>query len=149
MAGQERFYNATRKHPERVRKLLLRMAQKGLGPDYDLDPDFTPTYDPWDQRVCLVPNGDLFKAIRTGTASVVTDHIDRFTEHGILLESGTEWRTHTSPSLPARAPGWQDGGRSWQDAREGLPPLPSAQTLWGVDSSNGRLGFFLVQSQRR
>ncbi len=67
----------------------------------------------------------------------------------VLLESGAEWRTQTSPSLPVRAPGWQDGGRSWQDAREGLPPLPSAQTLWGVDSSNGRLGFFLVQSQRR
>jgi cation diffusion facilitator CzcD-associated flavoprotein CzcO len=90
MVGQERFYNATRKNPERIRKLLLKMAQRGLGPDHDLDPDFTPKYDPWDQRICLIPNGDLFKAVRNGDASVVTDHIDRFTPTGILLESGTE-----------------------------------------------------------
>ncbi len=90
MVGQERFYNATRKHPGLVRKLLLRRAQRALGPDYDLDPDFTPTYDPWDQRICLIPNGDLFTAVRHGDASVVTDRIDRFTPTGILLESGTE-----------------------------------------------------------
>lgn len=56
-----------------------------LPPGYDIDTHFTPSYDPWDQRLCAVPDGDLFKAIRAGTASVVTDHIDTFTESGIRL----------------------------------------------------------------
>ncbi len=64
--------------------------RKELGADYDVDNHFTPSYDPWDQRLCLVPNGDLFEAIRSGKASVVTDHIDTFTETGIRLASGEE-----------------------------------------------------------
>ena len=60
-----------------------RRSREALGPDYDVDTHFTPTYDPWDQRLCLVPNGDLFDAINNGSASVVTDHIDTFTETGI------------------------------------------------------------------
>src|SRR3546814_6424524 len=57
---------------------------------YDIGTHFTPSYDPWDQRICLVPDGDLFRAIRDGSASVVTDHIDTFTETGIRLQSGRE-----------------------------------------------------------
>ena len=67
---------------------MSKRVGKALGPDYDVDTHFTPTYAPWDQRLCLVPNGDLFDAINNGSASVVTDHIDTFTETGILLESG-------------------------------------------------------------
>ena len=67
-----------------------RASSASCPPGYDIDTHFTPTYNPWDQRLCVVPNGDLFKAIRAGTASVVTDHIDTFTEKGLLLESGAE-----------------------------------------------------------
>ena len=59
-----------------------------LGPDYDIETHFTPNYRPWRQRIAFIPDGDLFQAIRTGKASVVTDEIERFTETGILLKSG-------------------------------------------------------------
>jgi cation diffusion facilitator CzcD-associated flavoprotein CzcO len=88
VAFQQYFYGLTRKRPERVKKKLLDMVRKELGPDYDVETHFTPSYNPWDQRLCLVPNSDLFEAIRSGKASIVTDHIDRFTETGILLKSG-------------------------------------------------------------
>jgi cation diffusion facilitator CzcD-associated flavoprotein CzcO len=72
-------------------KRLVRKRQEGLLPaGYDIDTHFTPSYDPWDQRLCLVPNGDLFTALGKGSASVVTDHIDTFTETGIKLRSGAE-----------------------------------------------------------
>jgi monooxygenase len=61
-----------------------------LPPGYDIETHFTPRYDPWDQRFCVVPDGDLFAALTNGTASVVTDHIESFTEHGLLLTSGRE-----------------------------------------------------------
>ncbi len=87
---QQFLYGRTRTHPEQVKAKLLELVQKELGPDYDVATHFTPTYNPWDQRLCLVPNSDLFKAIRSGKAEVVTDHIDRFTETGIRLKSGKE-----------------------------------------------------------
>lgn len=87
---QQFFYHRTRVAPDKVRQKLIDMVRKELGPEYDVDTHFTPRYDPWDQRLCLVPNSDLFKAIRSGRASVVTDTIDTFTEKGILLSSGTE-----------------------------------------------------------
>ena len=86
----ETVYNKTRTDPDTVRDKLLHLVRKELGDDYDVDQHFTPRYDPWDQRLCLVPNGDLFEAIRSGRAEVVTDVIDRFTETGIALRSGTE-----------------------------------------------------------
>jgi cation diffusion facilitator CzcD-associated flavoprotein CzcO len=67
-------------------------VRKELGPGYDVATHFTPRYNPWDQRLCLVPNSDLFEAIRSGKASIVTDHIERFTATGILLKSGKELR---------------------------------------------------------
>lgn len=85
---QRYFYGQTRKHPEKVKRKLLGMLRKQLGPDYDIDKHFTPSYKPWDQRLCLVPDADLFKAIRSGKAAVATDEIDRVTEHGIALKSG-------------------------------------------------------------
>lgn len=84
---QELTYKKTRTDPDRVKAKLLDMARKEL-PDAVVDEHFTPTYAPWDQRLCLVPNSDLFDAIKDGSASVVTDRIERFTPTGIELESG-------------------------------------------------------------
>ncbi len=83
------FFQLSKRRPAGVKKWLVGLAQKELGPDYDIS-HFTPTYNPWDQRLCAVPDGDLFKSVREGKSSVVTDHIERFTEKGILLKSGKE-----------------------------------------------------------
>ncbi|MEM9254658.1 MAG: NAD(P)/FAD-dependent oxidoreductase [Pseudomonadota bacterium] len=84
------FFNLSRKRPKTVKKLLLSQVRKELGEDYDVATHFTPDYNPWDQRMCAVPEGDMFNAVRTGRAEVVTDHIDRFTPTGIRLTSGRE-----------------------------------------------------------
>ncbi|WP_151637716.1 flavin-containing monooxygenase [Noviherbaspirillum aerium] len=86
------FYKLARSRPEPVKQHIVRMAARQLGRDADVDAatHFTPNYKPWDQRVCAVPDGDLFRAIRKGQASVVTDTIDRFTAGGIRLASGKE-----------------------------------------------------------
>jgi cation diffusion facilitator CzcD-associated flavoprotein CzcO len=85
---QQFLYRRTRTNPKQVARKLLDRVRKELGPAYDLETHFTPRYNPWDQRMCLVPNSDLFESIRSGKAEVVTDHIARFTEKGIALESG-------------------------------------------------------------
>jgi cation diffusion facilitator CzcD-associated flavoprotein CzcO len=90
IAMQQWLYRQTRRNPEQVKRKLLKWVRKELGKDYDVETHFTPAYDPWDQRLCLVPNSDLFHAIRSGTASVVTDQVDTFTEKGMLLRSGEE-----------------------------------------------------------
>ena len=82
------FYRMTRVRPNKVKEQLIGMVEEELGPDYDVETHFTPDYNPWDQRLCLVPDSDLFVALKEKKASVVTDHIDRFTETGILLKSG-------------------------------------------------------------
>jgi cation diffusion facilitator CzcD-associated flavoprotein CzcO len=84
------FFNLARWRPAMVKRWLIGRIRKELGPDYDIATHFTPRYDPWDQRVCLVPDSDLFQAIRTGKVAVVTDRIVRFSENGIALESGDE-----------------------------------------------------------
>ena len=76
--------------PETVTQELLSLARAHLGPDFDLEKHFRPAYRPWQQRLALIPDGDLFKSIASGRASVVTDQIERFTERGILLRSGNE-----------------------------------------------------------
>jgi len=87
--GLQRFlYNRMRAKPEKSKQTLVRIVRKRLGPDYDVETHFTPNYNPWDQRLCLVPNGDLFQAINAGKVSVVTDHVDTFTETGLRLRSG-------------------------------------------------------------
>lgn len=85
---QRYVYRQTRINPDKVKRKLLAMVRKALGPDYDIEKHFTPSYNPWDQRLCLVPDADLFKAIRSGKAEVVTDEIERFTANGIALASG-------------------------------------------------------------
>ena len=87
---QKTTYGLSQRHPGLVKKAIRWMLERQLPEGYDIDRHFTPTYNPWDQRLCSVPNGDLFTAIRRGTASVVTDRIDTFTENGIRLESGEE-----------------------------------------------------------
>ncbi|WP_332641736.1 flavin-containing monooxygenase [Aeromicrobium sp.] len=82
------MYQFCQRFPKQSRKLLTRLAKRKLPAGYDLDPHFTPVYDPWDQRLCIVPNGDLFRTIRQGKASIVTDHIKTFDAKGIELESG-------------------------------------------------------------
>ncbi|HET8706013.1 MAG TPA: NAD(P)/FAD-dependent oxidoreductase [Pseudomonadales bacterium] len=83
------IYNLCRQQPALMRKVLQGMVEKQLGGSADMK-HFTPRYNPWEERLCAVPDGDLFKAIRNGKASVVTDHIETFTEKGIRLKSGQE-----------------------------------------------------------
>ncbi len=87
---QQVMYQRVRAKPEKSKAQIIKMVRDELGDEYDVDTHFTPRYNPWDQRMCLVPNSDLFKAISSGRASVVTDHIDTFTPTGIRLESGEE-----------------------------------------------------------
>jgi cation diffusion facilitator CzcD-associated flavoprotein CzcO len=87
---QDVFTRRSFEEPEKVRGELLAGVRAHLGPDYDMDTHFTPSYRPWRQRIAFVPDGDLFKGIRSGKASVVTDEIERFTANGILLKSGRE-----------------------------------------------------------
>ncbi len=86
---QSLFAKRTFEEPETVKQELLSGVRSYLGPDYDIDKHFTPSYRPWRQRLAFVPDGDLFKGIASGKASVVTDEIDRFVANGILLKSGT------------------------------------------------------------
>ena len=86
--GTQGAFWVSQRYPRPVRRALLLGAKLQLPRGYPIDPHFSPRYNPWDERMCAVPGGDLFKAIRNGSASVVTDHIDRFTEHGIQLRSG-------------------------------------------------------------
>jgi cation diffusion facilitator CzcD-associated flavoprotein CzcO len=83
------FFNLARRRPARVKEKLVAMVRDELGPDFDVETHFTPRYNPWDQRVCLVPDGDLFAAIREGKVSVETGAIERFEREGIRLASGT------------------------------------------------------------
>ena len=82
------FYQFARRYPERAKNWILGLVREQVGDHVDVETHFTPRYDPWDQRVCLVPDADLWKALREGTASVVTDHIERFVAGGIQLKSG-------------------------------------------------------------
>jgi len=84
------FYHFCRRWPDAARRLIRRGNVAYLPEGYDVDKDFKPQYQPWDQRFCIVPNADLFKAIRRGRASVVTDEIETFTEGGLRLKSGRE-----------------------------------------------------------
>ncbi|HLY89512.1 MAG TPA: NAD(P)/FAD-dependent oxidoreductase [Acetobacteraceae bacterium] len=89
LRDQDLFTRKTFEQPEIAKKELIAGVRANLGPDYDVEKHFTPSYRPWRQRIAFVPDGDLFQGIRSGKASVVTDEIERFTETGILLKSGT------------------------------------------------------------
>ena len=84
------FFHLSRRRPAYMKKKMIAGVSAQLGPDYDVGKHFTPSYNPWDQRVCLVPDADLFGAIKSGRATVVTDTIDTLTPDGIRLSSGEE-----------------------------------------------------------
>ena len=84
------FFQLSRRAPRMIKALIRKGVERQLPRDYDVDTHFKPRYDPWDQRVCLVPDGDMFHAIRKGQASVVTDRVETFTEKGLKLASGAE-----------------------------------------------------------
>ena len=84
------MYESSQKNPEKAKKWFRKKILKSLGKDYPVDKHFKPKYNPWDQRVCMIPDEDMFIAIREGRASVETDHIEMFTPSGILLSSGKE-----------------------------------------------------------
>ncbi|MEL6687703.1 MAG: NAD(P)/FAD-dependent oxidoreductase [Pseudomonadota bacterium] len=82
-------YRRAKANPERARRNIRKRAVKALGKDYPVDVHFNPPYDPWDQRLCIVPDGDLFDAVKEGRASIVTGHIERFDVNGIIMKDGT------------------------------------------------------------
>jgi monooxygenase len=81
-------FQLCRRYPAKVKRLMLGKVRKALGPDFDVAKHFTPRYNPWDQRLCLAPDGDFFASIKSGSASVATDEVDRITASGIQLQSG-------------------------------------------------------------
>jgi len=83
-------YQLARRKPALVKAAIQNQVRAFLGADYDVATHFSPRYNPWEQRLCLVPDGDFFRAIKSGSANVVTDTIDSFTEHGLRLQSGQE-----------------------------------------------------------
>jgi monooxygenase len=86
--GMTASYQMSRRRPEKMKQLLRKNVVANLPAGFDPGESFTPTYQPWDQRMCFVPDGDLFRALGSGKASIVTDHIDRFVPSGIRLASG-------------------------------------------------------------
>lgn len=87
---QNFFYKRARTNPQKMKDFLLKQVRKNLPKDFDIDKHFTPRYNPWDQRVCLVPDGDLFAVIKSGAAEVVTGNIESITETGIKMEDGEQ-----------------------------------------------------------
>lgn len=87
---QNFIYKRARKKPTKVKEGILKLLRKELDPSIDIDTHFTPSYDPWTQRLCLVPDADLFQAINSGRASVVTGAIEKITETGIHMQSGED-----------------------------------------------------------
>jgi cation diffusion facilitator CzcD-associated flavoprotein CzcO len=83
-------YQLSQRYPNFVKRGIIKKAGKQLGTDFDVDTHFTPRYRPWEQRMCLIPDADMFEAIKSGRASVITDQIETFTERGIQLKSGKE-----------------------------------------------------------
>ena len=90
IAMQQLFFRLARARPQKTRERLLALVREQLGPDYDIATHFTPRYNPWEQRLCLVPDNDMFEAIAAGKVSVATDAIEAFTENGLQLASGRE-----------------------------------------------------------
>jgi len=127
---QSLSYRLARRRPELMKKLLRRGVVNALPPGYDVDTHFRPTYDPWDQRLCLVPDADLFKALSDGSAEIVTDRIARFDERGIETESGR----HLDADIVVTATGlnllFLGGARIEVDGTE--PDLAKALTYKGM-----------------
>lgn len=119
------FFKLAREKPAAVKANILKMVREQLGPDYDVDKHFTPTYNPWDQRLCLVPDADMFNEIKSGRASVVTDHIETFTPTGIRLKSGEELEADVIVSATGLVLEVWNGMEISVDGR----PIDASQTL--------------------
>jgi len=146
----EFFYNQTRKNPDKVRDQLLGLAREALGED-EVAENFTPTYNPWDQRLCLMPDGDFFKSIKSGKANVVTDQIERFDTTGIQLESGD----HLDADIIVTATGLQlvtvgdidfivdgntvDFSKSWTYRGVGYSDVPNMASSFGYINASWTL----------
>ncbi|TXD33899.1 NAD(P)/FAD-dependent oxidoreductase [Lujinxingia vulgaris] len=121
------FYQFARRMPAAARAFITKQVRNTIGDVVDVDAHFNPTYDPWDQRVCFVPDNDLFDALRDGTASIVTDHIESFTETGIQLRSGE----HLDADLVVSATGLDvmvAGGTTLEV--DGKPVHPGQETMY-------------------
>ena len=123
-------YQLSRRAPRVMRSLVRKGLLRQLPPGFDVDAHFNPPYDPWDQRLCVVPDGDLFAGVRAGRASVVTGRIERFTEKGLLLESGGELR-RTSSSPPPGCNLRIFGGVTLDRRRRGGRPVPDGRPTRG------------------
>jgi monooxygenase len=123
-------YRLSRRRPELMKKLLRRGVVKALPPGYDVDTHFSPRYNPWDQRLCLVPDADLFKAIGDGSAEIVTDRIRTFNEKGIELESGRELEADIAVTATGLNLLFLGGMRLTVDGEE--PEIPRALTYKGM-----------------
>ena len=107
-------FRLCRRSPARMRELLLGGVRQALGPEADIATHFTPRYNPWEQRLCLVPDSDFFRAINKGRASVVTDHVESFCETGVKLRSGAtldadiivSWPCSATPRCTSTASAW-------------------------------------------
>ncbi len=119
------FFRIARKKPEPVKRRLIGMVRDQLPKDYDVATHFTPRYNPWDQRLCLVTDGDLFKAIGDGKAAVVTDQIETFTPKGIRLQSGRE----LDADIIVTATGLKMQMLGGMDVSVDGVPLKTAQTM--------------------
>jgi monooxygenase len=123
-------YRLSRRRPELMKKLLRRGVVRALPSGYDVDTHFSPRYNPWDQRLCLVPDADLFEAIRDGSAEIVTDRIATFTERGIELESGRELEADIAITATGLNLLFLGGIRLTVDGEE--PDIPRALTYKGM-----------------
>ncbi|MEV6426681.1 NAD(P)/FAD-dependent oxidoreductase [Nocardia sp. NPDC051463] len=124
------IYQFSQRRPRQMRRFIRKLTIDQLPEGYDVDTHFKPTYGPWDQRLCLVPDGDLFRTIREGRASVVTDRIDRFTEAGLRLESGRELEADVVVSATGLQLLALGGLRLTVDGRE--VPLPNTMAYKGM-----------------
>ena len=112
------LYAVSRNKPQKMRDFIMEETQKSVGPDIDVNVHFNPTYKPWDQRLCLVPDEDLFLHLRDGSASVVTDHIDCFTEKGVKLVSGNEIEADIIVPATGLALQFMGGVDLWVDGKK-------------------------------
>ena len=138
------FFQLSRRRPNFVKRLVLRGAQRQLPKGYAVDPHFTPRYNPWDQRVCLVPDADLFEAIKAGRASMATDTIETFTEKGIRLSSGEELEADvivTATGLNLRALGGMELAVDGRDVELSTSVGYKGMMLSGVPNMAMAMGY--------
>src|SRR5882724_4789027 len=138
------FFQVSRRWPDFMRGLIRKGVVAALGPDYDVDKHFNPKYNPWDQRMCLVPDADLFRAIKKGRASVVTDEIETFTEKGLKLKSGTELEADvivTATGLDLQAYGGMQLAVDGEEIELGKTMGYKGMMLAGVPNFASALGY--------